>query len=223
MLLFQKEDFNDFFVGQCKDFIDYVSKNGCTYKDKRYHCPLTKKDYIFKTHRELDQHIKEVASILINQIFPDKKMKFLEELRPSEVEQVKKHFQDNYPGDFALLKGFDRAFWLMKDFHNEKKLRYMDAKGASDKLKKLKGQLEEKLKKYAESMSDFEKTKVEEDLKILNAKLQAVDSVLPKLEKELKDIESTKEVWDTEREFQGSCPIDPHDIGGTLAKNRRNR
>lgn len=69
-------------------------------------CNLKKKT-TFKTHEELD--------LFVNQILSGKDFKNMSE------------FKEKRPGDYALLKSFDRAFWLRK-MHAENKKRQVDDK-----------------------------------------------------------------------------------------------
>jgi len=82
----------------CFSFVlgSYLKKLKTQVLDKEFICPLTKEKKLFVKHSELDDYANELFT----------KINI-------------KDFERDYPGDYALLKAFDRAFYIGK--YNEDK------------------------------------------------------------------------------------------------------
>lgn len=84
------------FEGQIGDYLKRLRTNVLA---KEFIDPITKEKKIFNKHCELDDYVNQLLK---------------------QLNMTKEQFETENPGDYSLLKAFDRAFWLGK-YHEDKK------------------------------------------------------------------------------------------------------
>jgi len=150
-----KSSRNKFFVGQCREFLeksilgDYHSREficnlRTTWASYFPSTSLQPVAFNFATHEELDSFLREsiVLSYNLNVILGNSNKakeltdndrqnltKEFKELGADQVSAAIKFMEKNYPGDWQLLQGFDRSYFLVQE-------KVSEVKSAMDRVQK---------------------------------------------------------------------------------------